>query len=75
MLNRFSHHHQLDEFISNFGVVGGIFHFYSYCNRTLCKQTLDTLIKRLPAASDLGLQCLHMFHKKDARLILVTSRL
>ena len=27
-------------------VLGGIFHFYSNSNRTFCKQTLETLIRR-----------------------------
>ena len=30
----------------NLGLLGGIFHFYSNCNRTSCKQTVDTLIRR-----------------------------
>ena len=28
------------------GLLGGIFHFYSNSNRTLCKQTVKTLIRR-----------------------------
>ena len=67
------------------GLSGGIFHFYSNCNRTLCKQTLETLLRHRilqanigdpietlhSAASDLGLHCLYMSHKKDTRLIWV----
>ena len=36
-----------------------------------CKQTVETDQTLQNAASDLGLQCLHMSHKKDARLIWV----
>ena len=28
------------------GMLGGIFHFYSKINRTFCKQTVETLIRR-----------------------------
>ena len=38
------------------GVLGGIFHFYSNSNSTF---------------SDLGLRCLPMSHKEDARFIWV----
>ena len=37
MSNVFSHSYQLDESISNFRVVGGIFQFYSNFNRNSCK--------------------------------------
>ena len=49
------------------GLPDGIFKFYPNCNRTFCKQTLETQ----NMASDLGLHCLYMSHKKDARLIWV----
>ena len=39
--------------------------------RPFCKQTMETLIRHCSAASDLGLHRFPMFHKKDARLILV----
>ena len=58
------------------GMLGGIFHFYSNLNGTFCKQTVETLIRRCvlrSVASDLGLHCLHMSHKKDARLIWVNT--
>ena len=50
-----------------FGVFGGIFQFHSSSNRTFSEpdQTPRS------AASDLGLCCLSMSHKKDARLIWV----
>ena len=50
------------------GLLGGTFHFISNFNRTFCKQTVEIL---RCAASDLGLHCLPMSRKKDARLILV----
>ena len=53
------------------GMLGGIFHIYSHFNRTLCKQTVETLIRSCIlccAASGLCLHYLPMSHKKDARL-------
>ena len=49
----------------NLGVLGGIFIFFSNFKRTNCKQTV-----RYPL-SDLGLHCLSMPHKENARLIWV----
>ena len=40
------------------------FHFYSNSNGTFCEQTVPC-----SAASDGGLRCLPMSHKKDASLI------
>ena len=59
------------------GLLGSIFHFYSNSNRTFCEQTVETLITiqmRHSAASDLGLHCLPMSHKKGARLIWVNTQ-
>ena len=53
------------------GLLSCIFHFYSNFNRTFCKQTVKTDQMPQYGVSDLGLHCLHMFHKKDARLIWV----
>ena len=53
------------------GLLDDSFHFYSNCDRTFCKQTVETLIRRRIVASGLGIHCLHMSHKKDARLNLV----
>ena len=55
---------------------GVLFHFYSISNRYSCQQTVKTLIRRLrnPEASDLGLHCLHMSQKWDARLEWVNVR-
>ena len=61
MLNGFSQSYKLDDSISNLlgcCLVGGMFHFYSYFNRTLCKQTLKTRYRLI-----LGLHYLHMSHK------------
>ena len=56
-------------------MLGDIFHFYSNSNRTFCEQKVETLIGRRDLTSDLGLGCLPMSHKKDARakLSVVTS--
>ena len=51
------------------GVLGGIFHFYSNFNRIFCKQTVETDQTPRSTASDLGLHCLPMSHKKDAKRI------
>ena len=44
--------------------------FHSNFESTFCKQTVETLIRHF-AGSGLGLDCLPMSHKKDARLIWV----
>ena len=57
-------------------MLGGIFHFYSNSNtcRKFREKTVEILIRRrVNAASGLGLHCLPMSHKKDARLIWVKS--
>ena len=61
------------------GVSGVLFHFYSISNRSSCWQKVKTLIRHhilqcqtpRSAASDLGLHCLPMSKKWDARLIRV----
>ena len=67
--NPFIEPYQLDTSISNFRVVELYFSFYIQ----ICKQTLKTLIRLCSTASDLGLHCLHMSHKKDARYIWVMN--
>ena len=42
-LNGVSHSYQMDQSISVLTVVGWYFHFYSSFNRTLYKQTVETL--------------------------------
>ena len=51
-----------------YGLMGGSFHFYLIFNRANCEDPDQTPHS---AASDLGLPCLPMSHKKDARLIRV----
>ena len=71
MPNGIPHCYELDESISNFRVVGGIFLFFIQTKRNFCKQTVENLIRRHIPASDLGLHFLPMSHKKDARIIWV----
>ena len=68
--NGISQSYQSDQSISVLMVVGGDFRFLFKIYRIFCKQTVVTPV----AASDLGLQCLPMSHKKDPRLILVKRR-
>ena len=58
----------IGQVLFNFRVVGWYCSFFSYFKRNLCLQTVDNLIKRLAASSDLVLHCLSMSHKMDARL-------
>ena len=44
--NGISNSYQLDQSISVLRILGGIFHFYSNFNLSLCKQTVETLIRR-----------------------------
>ena len=53
------------------GLMGGVFNVYSNSNRTFCKQTGDPDQMLHFEASDLGLHCLPVFQKRDARLIIV----
>ena len=51
---------------------GGIFHLNSNFNRTFYKQTVEKNNQSSHSvASDLGLHCMPMSHRKDARLIWV----
>ena len=48
--------------------------YFSLCanlNRTFCKETVDPDQTPRSAASDLGLYCLHISHKKGARFMRV----
>ena len=56
------------------GVLGGIFHFYLNSYRAFYDETGDPDQTPRSVASDLGLRCLPMSHKKDARLTWVKSR-
>ena len=46
VLNGISHSSQLDQSISILRVIGWYFSFFSNFNRTFCKQTVETLIRR-----------------------------
>ena len=62
LTNGFSHHYQLDESTFVFRGVRGDFYFLTYCSmKFLCANRIA------PAASHLGLCCLPMSHKRDAR--------
>ena len=72
MPNVFSQPYQLNEFISNFRVVGGIFAFlFSFKNIILSTNCEEPDQTSRFATSDLVLQCLPMSHKNDAWLIWV----
>ena len=70
---------------SPFPILGGstswvfFFHFFPNFNRTFCKHTVKILIRHWTmqclAVFDLGLHCLPMSHKKDARLKWVKIKL
>ena len=51
--------------------MGGVFNVNSNSNRTFCKQKGDPDQMLHFAASDLGLHCLPVSQKRDARLIKV----
>ena len=44
-------------------------------NRMYCNQTVKILIRCHIVTSDLGLHCLHLFQKKNARLIWVNIKI
>ena len=68
--NGISNSYQLDQSISVLRIVGRYFSFLVKFNRIFCKQTVETLIRRrVLRRLTLGLRCLPMPHKKDARLI------
>ena len=64
--NGISHSYQLDQSISVLKIIGRYYSFYSNFKRPRCKDP-----DHMPgsAGSDLGLHCLPISHKKDARLI------
>ena len=69
MPNGISHPYHLDESISVLRVVGWYFSFLF----NFFKKYADPDQTPHSAASDLGLHCLPMSHKKDARLICVKA--
>ena len=64
MPNVFSHPYQLDESISNLGLLGGIFHFYSYYKRNLFANSGEPDQTPHFAASDLVLHGLPISNKR-----------
>ena len=67
MPNGISFSYQLDQSISVLRVAGGILHFNSNFNRTFCEPNSGDPYQRLQnTASDLGLHCLCMSHKKES---------
>ena len=62
--------YELDKLVSNFRVVWWLFFILFKFKRNICKQTMKNLIRQ-NAASNLGLHCLQMSHKKDAMLIYI----
>ena len=72
MPNGFSHLYQLDEFISNFRVLGWYFSvLFKFKKKLLFANSGEPDQTPRFVASDLVLHYLPMSHKKDARLIWV----
>ena len=72
--NGISFAYQLNEFISNLGLLGGIFHVYSNFKRNFGKNIMDNLIRRRVLRRLIWVcTVLSMPHKKDARLIWVNT--
>ena len=70
LMNGFSHHYQLDESTFIFRGVMSDFYFSSYFStKFLYANRIAPDGTPRSAASHLGLYCLPMSHKKDARLI------
>ena len=73
MANGFSYLYQLDVSISNFRVVGWCFPFYSNFERSICKQTVETLIRRRDLWRLILVCTVCICLQKDARLIWVNA--
>ena len=70
LTNGFSHHYQLNESIFIFSGVRNDFYFLSdFMMKFLCANRIAPDGTSRSAASHLGLYCLPMSHKRDARLI------
>ena len=70
LTNGFSHHYQLDESTFIFRGVRSDFYFLSHFSmKLLLANSIAPDGTPLSAASHLGLYCLPLSHKKDARLI------
>ena len=71
-MNGLSHSYYLDESTFIFRTSGGIFHFYIiFSMKIMCANRIAPDGTPCFVASHLGLFCLPMSHKKDARLIWV----
>ena len=69
LTNGFSHHYHLDESIFTFRGVRSDFYFLSHFSmKFLCANRIAPDGTPRSAASHLGLFCLPMSHKRDARL-------
>ena len=69
LTNGFTHHYQLGESTYIFRGVRGDFYFLSHFSmKFLCANRLAPDVTPQNAASYLGLYCLPMSHKRDARL-------
>ena len=70
LTNCFSHHYQLDESTFTFrGVRSDLYFLSHFSMKFLCANRIAPDGTPHSAASHLGLCCLPMSHKKDARLI------
>ena len=68
-MNGFSHHYQLDESTFTFrGVVSDFYFLSHFSMKFLCANRIAPDGTPRSAASHLGLFCLPMSHKRDARL-------
>ena len=73
MPNGISHPYQLEQSISVLRDVRWYFHFYSSFNRKLCKQTVETLIRRRILWRLIWVCAICLCPIKDARHILVKN--
>ena len=70
LTNGFSHHYQLSESTFIFRGVRSNFYFLSHFSmKFLCANRIAPVGTPRSVASHLGLYCLPMSHKRDARLI------
>ena len=68
--NKLSHPYGLEgTIISSYRAVGGVFQLYLNWNRTVCKQTLQSLIQRHKMGVRLGSVLFVLSNIMDARLI------
>ena len=69
LINGFSHHYHLGESTFIFRDIRSDFEFlFNFSMKFLCANRIAPDVTPHPAASHLGLFCLPMSHKRDARL-------